>query len=122
MTVASPDRLRLEFDVKSMSIVQVSARAKGAIDPKNLDPAGLKAILPLTREGKGGAILYDALDQMISESSLGDMIRFLRKANDMAFVHGITVIARVSPGHLADQDLSRLNAEFDEYLDLSGQL
>jgi len=53
---------------------------------------------------------------------MGDMIRFLRKANDMAFVHGITVIARVSPGHLADQDLSRLNAEFDEYLDLSGQL
>ena len=122
MTVASPDRLRLEFDVKSMSIVQVSARAKGAIDPKNLDPAGLKAILPLTREGKGGAILYDALDQMISESSLGDMIRFLRKANDMAFVHGITVIARVSPGHIANQDLSRLNSEFDEYMDLSGQL
>jgi archaellum biogenesis ATPase FlaH len=122
MTTASPDRIRLEYDVKNMSIVQVSARARGALDPKKLDPAGLKAILPLAREGKGGAILYDSLDQMVSESSLGDMIRFLRKANDMAFVHGATVIARVSPGQLADQELSRLNAEFDEYIDLSGQL
>jgi ribosomal protein S27E len=122
MTTASPDRIRLEYDVNNMSIVQVSARARGALDPKKLDPAGLKAILPLAREGKGGAILYDSLDQMVSESSLGDMIRFLRKANDMAFVHGATVIARVSPGQLADQELSRLNAEFDEYIDLSGQL
>jgi len=50
------------------------------------------------------------------------VIGFLRKANDMAFVHGLTVIARISPGVLADEGLKRLNAEFDEYLDLSAQL
>src|SRR2546425_3186257 len=52
-------------------------------------------------------------------SSLADVIRFLRKANDMAFVHGVTVIARVSPGVLSEEDIRRLNAEFDEYLDRS---
>ena len=40
----------------------------------------------------------------------------------MAFVHGVTVIARVAPGRLADADLKRLNGEFDEFLDLSAQL
>jgi len=29
------------------------------------------------------------------------------------------VLARVSPGVLADSELRRLNAEFDEFLDLS---
>ena len=92
------------------------------MDPKKLDPQGLKSILPIAREWKGGVILYDGLDQMISQSSLGDIIRFLRKANDMAFVHGVTVIARVGPGVLADSEVQRLAAEFDEVLDLSAQL
>src|SRR5256885_101028 len=122
MTHAAPDRLRLEFGVKKAPIVQISDRAPGAIAPNELDPAGLRAILPLAREGKGGAILYDGLDEMIAEGSLADVIRFLRKANDMAFVHGVTVIARVTPGRLAEPDLKRLNAEFDEFLDLSAQL
>lgn len=122
LTSAAPDRIRLEFGANNVTIVQVSATAKDAVDPRRLDPVGLKAILPLAREAKGGVILYDSLDQIISESSMGDVVRFLRKANDMAFVHGVTVIARIAPGRLADDELKRLNAEFDEYLDLSAQL
>ncbi len=122
MTTAAVERMRLEFGVKDVPIVQVSAHTADAIDPKNLDPVGLRPILQITRERKGGVILYDGLDQIISESSLSDVIRFLRKANDMAFVHGVTVIARVAPGALADQEIKRLNAEFDEYFDLSAQL
>ncbi len=120
MTTASPERLRLEFGIKKAPIVQISSRVPGAVHPKDLDPA-LRAILPMAREGKGGVILYDGLDEVIAEASLADVIRFLRKANDMAFVHGVTVIGRVGPGRLSDVDLKRLNAEFDEFLDVSAQ-
>jgi hypothetical protein len=122
MTSAAVERMRLEFGVKEVPIVQVAGHAGGAIDPKDLDPIGLRSILQITRERKGGVILYDGLDQIIAESSLADVIRFLRKANDMAFVNGVTVIARITPGVLAEQEVTRLNAEFDEYLDLSAQL
>ena len=122
ITPAAPDRLRLEFGLKGAQIVQVSAQAAGAVDPRKLDPVGLKAILPLAREGKAGVLLYDGLDQLVSESSMGDLIRFLRKANDMAFVHQITVIGRVGPGVLAETEIDRLAAEFDEVLDLSARL
>jgi hypothetical protein len=118
LTPASPERLRLEFGIKKAPIVQISSRVSGALDPRDLDP-GLRAILPMAREGKGGVILFDGLDEVIAASSLGDVIRFLRKANDMAFVHGVTVIGRVAPGRLADPDLKRLNAEFDEFLAVS---
>ena len=122
MTSAAAERMRLEFGVKDVPVVQVSSHGADAIDPKELDPVGLRSILQVTRERKSGVVLYDGLDQIVSESSLADVIRFLRKANDMAFVHGVTVIARVSPGVLSEEDLRRLNAEFDEYLDLSAQL
>ncbi len=122
LSPAAPDRLRLEFGDKDVQFLQVSSQATNAIDPRKLDPAGLKAILPLARQGKGGVILYDGLDRIITEASMGDVIRFLRKANDMAFVHGVTVIGRVSPRVLADPDLRRLRAEFDEYMDLSAQM
>jgi hypothetical protein len=121
LTPESPERLRREFGIKKAPIVQVSGKASGAIDPKQLDPAGLRAMLPLAREGKGGVLLYDGLDEIIAEGSLDDVIRFLRKANDMAFVHGVTVIGRIAPGRLADPDVKRLNGEFDEFLDLSAQ-
>ncbi len=122
LTTAAPDRLRLEFGLKGAQIVQVSAQAAGAVDPRKLDPVGLKAILPLAREGKAGVLLYDGLDQMVAASSMGDLVRFLRKANDMAFVHQITVIGRVGPGVLAEVEIERLSAEFDELMDLSARL
>lgn len=121
MTPAAPERMRLEFGVKDVPVVQVSSTAGDAIDPRKLDPFGLRSILPLMREGKGGVILYDGLDEVIREASLGEVIHFLRKANDMAFVHGVTVIARLAPGRLTGDEVKRLNAEFDEYVDLSGQ-
>ncbi len=122
ITTAAPDRLRLEFGLKGAQVVQVSAQAPGAVDPRKLDPVGLKAILPLAREGKSGILLYDGLDQMVAASSMGDVVRFLRKANDMAFVHQITVIGRVGPGVLAEPEIDRLAAEFDEVMDLSARL
>jgi hypothetical protein len=122
ITTATPDRLRLEFGLKDVTFLQVSSEVPGAVDPKRLDPQGLKSILPLAREGKGGVLLYDGLDQVIAQSTLGDVVRFLRKANDMAFVHGVTVIARVGPGLLAEGEVDRLSEEFDEVLDLSARL
>src|SRR3989442_961649 len=93
MTSAAVERMRLEFGVKEIPIVQVAGHAAGAIDPKDLDPIGLRPILQITRERKGGVILYDGLDEIIAEPSLADVIRFLRKANDMAFVNGVSAIA-----------------------------
>ncbi len=123
LTTSTPERLRLEFGLKGVQFLQISAQGgPGTVDPKRLDPHGLKSILPIAREGKGGVILYDGLDQMISQSSTADVTRFLRKANDMAFVHGVTVIGRVGPGVLADAEVQRLAAEFDEVLDLSAQV
>jgi ribosomal protein S27E len=122
LTPAAPERLRLEYGLKGVQFLQVSNQGGGAIDPRKLDPAGLKALLPLTRSGKGGVILYDGLDQMITASSMSDIIRFLSKANDMAFVHQITVLARVAPGLLGDSEIRRLSSEFDEVLDLSARL
>ncbi len=122
ITPAAPERLRLEFGLKGVQVVQVSTQAAGAVDPRKLDPVGLKAILPLAREGKAGILLYDGLEQMVSASSMGDVVRFLRKANDMAFVHQITVIGRVGPGVLAEPEIERLAAEFDEVMDLSARL
>lgn len=122
LTPASPDRLRLEFGLKGVDLFQVSPSGGKAIHPKELDPAGLKPILPLSRSGKGGVLLYDGLEQIVNASSLGDVVRFIRKANDMAFVHGITVLARIAPGVLADSEVDRLSAEFDERIDLTARL
>ena len=122
LTTASPDRLRLEFGLKGVQFAQVASQGAGTIDPKKLESAGLRAILPLAREGKGGVLLYDGLDQMIAAATLGEVVRFLRKANDMAFVHQVTVIGRLGPGILAETEVERLAAEFDELLDLSARL
>ena len=121
-TPAAPERLRLEFGLTGARFLQIGGTGEGAVDAKRLDPAGLKAILPLAREGKGGVLLYDGLEQIVTGSSMGDVVRFLRKANDMAFVHQITVIGRVGPGTLGETEIQRLAEEFDEVLDLSARL
>src|SRR2546428_13945114 len=57
MTSAAAERMRLEFGVKDVPVVQVSGHGADAIDPKELDPVGLRPILQVTRERKGGVIL-----------------------------------------------------------------
>ena len=121
-TPSAPERLRLEFGRTDAQFLQVAGTGGGAVDAKRLDPAGLKAILPLAREGKGGVLLYDGREEMVGASSMGDVVRFLRKANDMAFVRQITVIGRVGPGTLGETEIQRLAEEFDEVLDLSARL
>jgi hypothetical protein len=37
----------------------------------------------------------------------------------MAFVHRVTVIARVAPGRLTTAEVDRIGAEFDETVDLT---
>src|SRR3972149_1998510 len=120
--MANPERLRLEFGLKGVTILEVSSEDPKGIDPRKLDPAALKAILPLFKEKKGGVLLYDGLEQIVTVASLGEVIPFLRKANDMAFVHGVTVVARVAPGTLAESELDRLRPEFEESIDLSARL
>ena len=122
LTPANPERLRLEFSLKGVDVLHVSADPPKGINPKRLDPDALRAILPLFKEKKGGVLLYDGLEQIVAMATVGDVLSFLRKANDMAFVHGVTVVARVSPGALTEDELRRLSGEFDETLDLSARL
>jgi hypothetical protein len=121
LTPASPERIRVEYGMPTLDVVQVSASVPAAIDPRRLDPEGIRAILPLSRSDKGGALLLDAFDRIIVETSLEEVMPFLRKASDMAFVHKITVIARVGPGSLSTSDLDRLGAEFDETVELTAK-
>ena len=119
LTSAAPERLRLEYGLHGVDVVQVSSLPQKGIDPKRLDPDGLKAILPLTRSDKGGVLLIDGLEQMVNESSVAEVIRFLRKASDMAFVHKVSVVARAAPAALGTAELDRLRTEFDESIDLA---
>src|SRR3989442_5736438 len=82
MTSAAVERMRLEFGVKEIPIVQVAGHAACAIDPKSLDPIGLRPILQITRGRKGGVIRYDSLGRIIAECLLGGVSAFLRQAND----------------------------------------
>jgi len=119
LTSAPPEKLRLEYGLKGVDVVQVQAGTAKGIDPRRLDPDGLRAILALSRSEKGGVLLYDGLDQMIGKATLGEVLKFLSKANDMAFVHKITVVARVTPRSLPEAEVRRLAAEFDESIDLA---
>jgi len=121
LTPSSPDRLRLEFGLKGVDVLQMSSTAEKGLDPKRLDPVALRAILPLLKKGRGGVLVYDGLEEVIATASLGDVVRFIRKANDMAFVNGVTVLGRVAPGALTPDESKRLSAEFDETLDLAAR-
>jgi len=121
LTTAAPERLRLEFGLGGMEVFRVSASAPRAIDPRRLDPLGLKALQPLLRSEKGGALLCDALDEMIAEASMGDILRFLRRAREALAAQRVTVIVRVNPGGLAPAEIERLAGEFDETLDFAAR-
>src|SRR5439155_1082370 len=66
MTSAAAERMRLEFGVKDVPVVQVSSHGADAIDPKELDPVGLRSILQVTRERKS-EVVQDSCDDEVDQ-------------------------------------------------------
>ncbi len=116
MSTTFPEKLRREYGLPEVELYWLSDTNPGprTLDPKRLDFEIMRALSNFVKGNKGGAIVLDGLEYLIVENSFDRVLKFIKKVNDLASVHDVTMFAPVTPTGLGPEEMTLLRKEFDK--------
>ncbi|TLZ71490.1 MAG: DUF835 domain-containing protein [Methanobacteriota archaeon] len=123
MSTTFPDNLRKEFGFEGVDLYWLTDTDTGpkSIDPKRVDFEMMRTISNFIKRTKGGALLIEGLEYLVVENSFDHVLKFVKKVNDLASVHEVTLIIPVTAGSLGLDELTLLRKEFDRVIETTGR-
>ncbi len=123
MSTTFQEKLRKEFGFEGVDLYWLTDTDTGpkSIDPKRIDFEMMRALSNFIKRTKGGAVLLDGLEYLVVENSFDRVLKFIKKVNDLASVHEVTLIIPVTAGSLGSDELTLLRKEFDRVIETSGR-
>ena len=123
MSTTFQEKLRKEFGFEGVDLYWLTDTDTGpkSIDPKRIDFEMMRALSNFIKRTKGGAVLLDGLEYLVVENSFDHVLKFIKKVNDLASVHEVTLIIPVTAGSLGTDELTLLRKEFDRVIETSGR-
>src|SRR2546426_2530252 len=123
MSTTFQEKLRKEFGFEGVDLYWLTDTDSGpkSIDPKRLDFEMMRALSNFIKRTKGGAVLVDGLEYLVVENSFDRVLKFIKKVNDLASVHEVTLIIPVTAGSLGTDELTLLRKELDRVIETSGR-
>ncbi len=123
MSTTFQEKLRKEFGFEGVDLYWLTDTDSGpkSIDPKRIDFEMMRALSNFIKRTKGGAVLLDGLEYLVVENSFERVLKFIKKVNDLASVHEVTLIIPVTAGSLGSDELTLLRKEFDRVIETSGR-
>jgi|GEM_PF-2380463 len=92
---------------------------EGTIDPKRLDFEATRTISNFIKEKEKAVIMIDGLEYLVVENGFDNVLRFIKKINDISSVNGATLLMSVNPKSMSQDELSVLMKDFDVIEDLT---
>jgi len=122
MSTTFQDKLRKEFGLEDIDLYWLTDTDTGpkSIDPKRIDFEMMRTISNFIKRTKGGAVLLDGLEYLVVENSFDRVLKFIKKVNDLASVHEVTLIVPVTTGSVGPDEMTLLRKEFDRVIETSG--
>ena len=116
MSTTFPEKVRREYGLPDVELYWMSDTNPGprTLDPKRLDFEIMRALSNFVKNNKGGAIVLDGLEYLIVENSFDRVLKFIKKVNDLASVHDVTMFVPVTPTGLGPEEATLLRKEFDK--------
>jgi len=123
MSTTFQEKLRKEFGFEGVDLYWLTDTDSGpkSIDPKRIDFEMMRALSNFIKRTKGGAVLLDGLEFLVVENSFDRVLKFIKKVNDLASVHEVTLIIPVTAGSFGSDELTLLRKEFDRVIETSGR-
>ncbi|MBN1678449.1 MAG: DUF835 domain-containing protein [Candidatus Thermoplasmatota archaeon] len=119
MTSQFPGKLRSDYDLGEMEIKWFSDSETDIdnLDPKALDEGAMEVASTFLMTTKKAGILLEGLDALIDASGFDKVLSFMKKLNDLASIHGSTVILAVDKNELTEGQYRAISEDFDEIHD-----
>ncbi len=116
MSTTFPEKVRREYGLPDVELYWVSDTNPGprTLDPKRLDFEIMRALSNFVKNNKGAAIVLDGLEYLVVENSFDRVLKFIKKVNDLASVHDVTMFVPVTSTGLGPEEMTLLRKEFDK--------
>jgi hypothetical protein len=118
-TTSFPGKIRSDYDMHDVPIKWFSDSSMDIdnINPKDLDGDAMEAISTFLMTTKSAGVLLEGVESLSEQNGFEKVMAFVKKLNDLAVIHGSTIIAYANKKTLKPEELKVLSDEFDEIHD-----
>ncbi len=118
-TAQFPGKIRSDYDLSDVQIKWFSDSETDIdnVNPKNLEGDAMEMASTFLMTSKQAGVLVEGLDILVEANGFDKVLSFVKKVNDLAAIHGSTIVFAVDKAKLSEQQYKALSDEFDEIHD-----
>lgn len=118
-TAQFPGKIRSDYDLSDVQIKWFSDSETDIdnVNPKNLEGDAMEMASTFLMTSKQAGVLVEGLDVLMEANGFDKVLSFTKKLNDLAAIHGSTVVITVDRAKLSEEQYKALSDEFDEIHD-----
>ena len=119
LTTSFPGKIRSDYDLTDVLIKWFSDSTTDIdnVDPNNLEGDAMEVVSTFLMTTKGAGVLIDGIETLIEIDGFEKVLAFVKKVNDLATIHGSTIILSVDKNRLPPDQFKAISEEFDEIHD-----
>jgi len=119
MTTSFPGKIRSDYDLRDVVVKWFSDSTTDIdnVNPKDLDVDAMETLSTFLMTTKNSGVLIDGVESLIEVNGFDKVLEFVKKANDLAAIHGSTIILSLDKTKLPPEQYKALSEEFDEIHD-----
>jgi hypothetical protein len=119
LTTSFPGKIRSDYDLKNVLIKWFSDSTTDIdnVDPKDLDGDAMEVVSTFLMTTKEAGVLIDGIETLIEIVGFEKVQTFVKKVNDLATIHGSTILLSVNKTKLPPDQFKAISDEFDEVHD-----
>jgi hypothetical protein len=119
MTTQFPGKTRSDYDLREVSIKWFSDSSTDIdnVNPKDLDGDPMEISSTFLMTSKEAGILIEGTESLIELNGFDKVLAFIKRVNDLAAIHGSTIILSVDKKRLSESQFKAISDEFDEIHD-----
>jgi len=119
LTSQFPGKIRSEYDLGEVPIKWFSDSSTDIdnINPKDLEGAPMEIVSTFLMTTKSSGVLLDGIDMLIDANGFDKVLAFVKRLNDLASIHGSTIILSMDKKSVSEDQFQRISDEFDEIHD-----
>ncbi|UCE91856.1 MAG: DUF835 domain-containing protein [Methanobacteriota archaeon] len=120
MTIEFPGKIRADYELGEEVDVRWFSESTTDIDnvnPQDLEGDAMETASTFLATTKRAGLLVDGIDQLIDLNDFDKVVAFIRRLNDLAAIHGSTIIIQVDKSKMDEDAYDVISEEFDEIHD-----
>ncbi len=119
LTVQFPGKIRSEYDLGEVQVKWLSESSTDIdnVNPMNLDGDSMELVSTFLMTTKEAGVLIDGIESLIDMNGFEKVLAFVKRLNDLAAIHGSTIILSVNKKIIPQEQFQAISDEFDEIHD-----